>query len=99
MTTTRIWLSLPLDISLALRAFAELNDVTSGYVIGRAITAMANQIPEKIEIREPETGKQYSISDTCSTLLNLWSKQTGISRSRLVTWALQKTIIDQNKLP
>ena len=97
MKTERILATLPKMTKKSLMSFAELHRMDHSLVVQRAITELSDQHPREEDIPYiwGDTEQiQISLSDTAFCLLKLWSEQTGLSKSKLITYALEKTIIE-----
>lgn len=95
MKSIRFRAALPPRTAAILREFARQQDVDLSVVVQQAVTKMCDRHPTAEDIyyiRGDTTGVQISVSDTTYQLLQLWEKQTGLSKSKLVTYALQQTI-------
>ena len=80
--------------------FAQLHGINHSFVIQQAITKMSNTMPTEDDIHyiRGDTDKvQVMLSDTGYGLLELWSEKTGLSKSKLIMYALQQTILNTDK--
>lgn len=97
MRTERILATIPKTVKKSLMSFSELHRMDHSLVVQRAITQLSGQHPREEDIpyiRGDTDTLQISLSDTAFCLLKLWSEQTGLSKSKLITYALEKTIIE-----
>ena len=95
MKSIRFLATLPSQTAHNLRAFAAQQEVDLSVIVQQAVTKMCDQHPSEDDIyyvRGDTEGVQVSVSDTTYQLLELWKKQTGLSKSKLVAYALQQTI-------
>lgn len=97
MRTERILATIPKTTKKSLMSFSELHRIDHSLVVQRAITELSDHQPKEDDIsyiRGDTEQIQVSLSDTAFCLLKLWSEQTGLSKSKLITYALEKTIIE-----
>lgn len=97
MRTERILATIPKTTKKRLMSFSELHRMDHSLVVQRAITELSDHQPKEDDIsyiRGDTEQIQVSLSDTAFCLLKLWSEQTGLSKSKLITYALEKTIIE-----
>lgn len=95
MKSIRFLATLPTRTAAILREFARQQEVDLSVVVQQAVTKMCDHHPSAEDIyyvRGETTGVQVSVSETTYQLLRLWEKQTGLSKSKLVAYALQQTI-------
>lgn len=97
MKTKRFAVSLPVELARELILFAEKQDSSASLVAQHSITKNSHKKPsnEDIEYTRGETEViQLSFSQTAYQLIELWSEQTEISKSKLVTYSLQHTFTE-----
>ena len=78
--------------------FAKQHNIDYSLAVQRAITKMSECQPSEEEIpmaRGDTACIPVSLSDTAIRLLELWSEQTDLSKSKLITYSIEKTIIEQ----
>lgn len=95
MMTKRILATVPKDTKQHLMAFSKQHNIDHSFVVQQAITKMSDQHPTENDIsyiRGETENVQVSLSDTAYRLLELWSEQTGLSKSKLIIYSLQNTI-------
>ena len=100
MKAKRFLATLPKPVVEALKQFASENDLYLSVVVQRAITITASDKPTNndiVYVRGETEGIQLTFSDTSYQLLELWKEQTGLSKSKLITYSLEKTIIKGEK--
>lgn len=101
MKSKRIWVSLPPEVKQALQTFAVMHDVTPSFVVARAVTETCAEVPTKdhVDYTPGDTGGiQITVSDTMNGLLHLWEKETGLTKSKLIVYALRKTIMERDEI-
>lgn len=101
MKTKRFLITIPVDVAEELRRFANEQDVYLSLVIQKAITKMSIHVPTNNDIqytRGDTERVQVSLSETAFYLLELWSEKTNISKSKLITYSLQNTILKGERL-
>lgn len=84
----------------ALMEFAKLQGINHSFVIQQAITKMSNDMPTEDDIhyiRGDTENVQVMLSETGYRLLELWSEKTGLSKSKLIMYALQQTVLNTDK--
>lgn len=94
MNAKRLSITLPAQTKKTLKGYAKLNNVEPAIVVQDAITKMSKTSPAKTDITYAQGIDRMLItfSDTGLRLLELWAEQTGLTKSQLVSYALQKTI-------
>lgn len=101
MKTKRFLITIPEDAAEELRRFADEQDVYLSLVIQKAITKMSTHTPTNDDIpyvRGETESVQVSLSETAFSLLELWSDKTSLSKSKLITYSLQNTILKGERL-
>ena len=96
MKTKRLLITIPDDVAEELRRFADEQDVYLSLVVQKAITKMSTHTPTNNDIqykRGQTESVQISLSETAFNLLELWSEKTNLSKSKLITYSLQNTIL------
>lgn len=97
MKTKRFAVTLPIELAKELAQFAEKQDSSASLVAQHSITKNSHKKPtdEEIEyIRGDTEVVQLSFSQTAYQLIELWSEQTQVSKSKLVTYSLQHTFTE-----
>lgn len=95
MKSKRLLATLPVEVKTNLMTFAKQQGIDHSLVVQEAITKMSERYPteEDIPYIRGETSRvQISLSDTAYRLLELWSEQTNITKSKLITYSLKNTI-------
>lgn len=95
MKSKRLLATLPVNTEKNLMTFAKQHGIDHSLVVQQAITKMSDQYPNEDNIhytRGETVGVQVSLSDTAYRLLELWSEQTNLTKSKLITYSLQNTI-------
>lgn len=101
MKTKRFLITIPVDVAKELHRFANEQDVYLSLVIQKAITKMSTHAPtnKDIQYERGDTERvQVSLSETAFHLLELWSEKTNLSKSKLITYSLQNTILKGERL-
>ena len=98
MENKRMLVTVPKKMKESLLEFSKLHDVGLSLVIQRAITEMSGTHPNPEDVDyvcgETETEQVFvSLSDTGRQLLELWTEQTGMSKSMLIMYSLQNTVM------
>lgn len=94
MMTKRFAVTLPIDLARELALFAEKLDSSVSIVAQHSVTKNSHKKPVEDDIQyiRGETEViQLSFSQTAYQLIELWSEQMGISKSKLITYSLQQT--------
>lgn len=101
MKTKRLLITIPDDTAEELRRFADEQDVYLSLVVQKAITKMSAHTPTTNDVqyeRGQTESVQVSLSETAFNLLELWSEKTSLSKSKLITYSLQNTILKGERL-
>ena len=96
MKTKRFLATIPKELSKELDLFAKQQEASISLVAQQAVTRNSDARPleEDIDYVRGETeGIQLSFSETAYQLIELWSEQTGLTKSKLVTYSLQQTFM------
>lgn len=96
----RLLATIPVDTEKTLKSAARQHGIDHSLIIQQAITRMSKNHPSEKDIhyiRGDTVGVQVSLSDTAFRLLQMWSDQTGLSKSKLITYSLQKTIEERGE--
>lgn len=92
----RLLITMPKKTKQNLRDFAALNHVDSSVIVQQAITEMSNRMPTQADLDDLPNGPSermlVTFSYTGIRLLEMWSEKTGITKSNLVAYALEKCI-------
>lgn len=97
MKSKRLLATIPNSTKKSLMTFADQHGIDHSLVVQEAITKMSEQYPTENDISyiRGETGQlQVTLSDTAYRLLELWSEQTTLTKSKLITYSLQKFIME-----
>lgn len=100
LKSKRFLIKIDNDTKDALMEFSQLHGINHSFVIQQAITKMSETIPTENDIHyiRGDTDKvQVLLSDTGYRLLELWSEKTGLSKSKLIMYALQQTVLNAEK--
>ena len=101
MKSRRFLATLPNHVAAELLRFAAEQNVYASQVVQRSVTTVSDKQPKDkdiLYIRGETTGVQLSFSDTAYQLLELWSKQTKLSKSKLITYSLQETLLKGERI-
>lgn len=101
MKTKRFLATIPKHQAQELARFAKEQDVYASEVVVRAITKMSGERPTDQDIdytRGDTQGVQLSFSETAYRLLEMWSNETKLSKSKLVAYSLQETLIKGERI-
>lgn len=101
MKTKRFLATIPQDVGNELARFAQEQGVYASEVVTRAVTKMSNERPQDEDIdyvRGDTMGIQLSFSETAYQLLDMWSTQTKLSKSKLITYSLQQTLLKGERI-
>ena len=104
MRMERLTATMPHSTAKLFRRYAQLHDVDQCVVAKKAVTDFCRMAPPTDELMEHGDGEErlfISMPDTAMRLLELWSENTGISKTKLMEWAIRKLANDltneQNK--
>lgn len=101
MKTKRLLATLPKNVLTELERFSTEQGLFASIVVQRAVTKMSHTSPTEQDIdyvRGNTKGIQLTFSDTAFQLLELWSKQTKLSKSKLITYSLQETLLKGERI-
>lgn len=101
MKTKRFLVTIPTATAKELHRFADEQDVYLSFVVQKAITKMSTHTPTEADItyERGETRRvQVTLSDTAYHLLELWSEKTKLSKSKLVAYSLEYTILQGEEI-
>lgn len=96
MKTKRFLATIPMQLSKELELFAKQQETSVSLVAQQAVTRNSDARPSNEDIhyvRGETEGIQLSFSETAYQLIELWSEQSGLSKSKLITYSLQQTIL------
>lgn len=100
MKMERIAVTMPHSTAKQFRRYGQIHDVDLCVVAKIAVTRYCKRIPSAQDImNRTETQERVFISmpDTAMRLLELWSENTSIPKTKLMEWAIRKLAEDQNK--
>lgn len=90
---------MPHSTAKQFRRYAQIHDVDQCVIAKTAVTEYCKRTPSMRDLSE-RTEKQervfISLPDTAMRLLELWSSNTGISKTKLMEWAVRK-LTEENK--
>ena len=95
MKTKRFLATIPKELAEKLDLFAQKQESSVSLVVQHAVTKCSVSKPteEDVEYIRGETQRvQLSFSQTAYQLIELWSQQTNLTKSKLITYSLQKTL-------
>ena len=101
MRSKRFLATIPTNVADELARFAAEQNIYASQVVQRSVTKLSETSPtdqDVIYVRGETTGIQLSFSDTAYRLLELWSKQTKLSKSKLITYSLQETLLKGERI-
>lgn len=95
----RLAATMPHSTVKAFRRYAQIHDLDLCVVAKTAVTKYCVQTPPPQELTKKSTEEQnrifISMPDTAMRLLELWSANTGISKTKLIEWAIRKLTTTQ----
>lgn len=100
MRMERIAVTMPHSTTKLLRRYSQIHDVDLCVAAKEAVTKFCRQAPPPQELMRHNTGQErmfISLPDTAMRLLELWSVNTGIAKTKLMEWAIRKLAEEQNK--
>lgn len=101
MRMERLAVTMPHSTVKAFRRYAQIYDLDLYVVAKTAVTKYCVQTPPPQEIEKRRTEEQerifISMPDTAMRLLELWSANTGISKTKLIEWAIRKLTKSQEE--
>lgn len=95
MNNKRFLATLPKTTADMLQQFADGQGINVSFIAQRAVTKMSETTPtlDALDYQRGATcGVQLTFSDTAYRLLELWSQQTDISKSKLIAYSIQETL-------
>lgn len=96
----RIAVTMPHSTAKQFRRYAQIHDVDQCVIAKTAITDYCRCTPPGQELAERTERQErvfISLPDTAMRLLELWSANTGISKTKLVEWAVRKLAENENQ--
>ena len=93
MRMERLAVTMPHSTAKAFRRCAQLHDVDLYMVAKTAVMEFCKSTPPMQELMGPTDGEErvfISMPDIAMRLLELWSANTGISKAKLMEWAIRK---------
>lgn len=101
MRMERLAATMPHSTIKAFRRYAQTHDLDLCVVAKIAVTEYCTQAPSSQELAKKGTEEQHrlfiSMPDTAMRLLELWSANTGIPKTKLIEWAIRKLTENQSK--
>lgn len=96
MRMERVPVTMPCSTAKAFRHYAQIHDADLCMVAKTAVTEYCKLVPSEQELKkakETEEERMFiSLPDTAMRLLELWSANTGISKQKLMEWAICKLV-------
>lgn len=94
MRMERLAATIPHSTAKAFRQYAQIHDIELCTAAKIAVTEHCRKTPPKQELMEKGAEGQerifISMPDTAMRLLELWSSNTGISKTELMEWAIRQ---------
>lgn len=94
MRMERLPVTMPHSTVKAFRQYAQIHDVDQYTVAKKAVTEYCKCTPPEQELKKGRAKDCerifISMPDTAMRLLELWSENTGISKTKLIEWAIRK---------
>lgn len=101
MRMERIAVTMPYSTTKLFRRYAQVHDVDLCVAAKTAVTEYCRVTPPQQELMDRTGDGQervfISMPDTAMRLLELWSVNTGIAKTKLMEWAIRKLAEEQNK--
>lgn len=101
MRMERLAATMPHSTVKAFRRYAQVHDIDLCVVAKMAVTEYCRMTPSLHDLRDKGTESQerifISMPDTAMRLLELWSVNTGIAKTKLMEWAIRKLAEEQNR--
>ncbi len=100
MRMERLAVMMPHSTVKAFRRYSQIHDIDLCVTAKIAVTKYCHIRPSEDELNDKSTGQErifISMPDTAMRLLELWSENTGITKPKLMEWALRRLAQDQNK--
>lgn len=99
MRMERLSAMMPHSTVKAFRRYSQIHDIDLCIVAKMAVTKYCRMAPSQDELMDKRTESQdhifISMPDTAMRLLELWSENTGIAKTKLMEWAIRKLAKDQ----
>lgn len=100
MRMERIAVMMPYSTTKLFRRYAQVHDIDLCVAAKMAVTEYCRMTPLPQELMERTGDGQerifISMPDTAMRLLELWSANTGIAKTKLMEWAIRKLAEEQN---
>lgn len=96
----RLVVPMPHSTAKMFRRYAQVHDLDLCVVAKMAVTEYCRMTPHPNELmgKEEKQDRMFiSMPDTAMRLLELWSRVTGIAKTKLMEWAIRKLAEEQNK--
>lgn len=101
MRMERLAATMPHSTVKAFRRYAQVHDVDLCVAAKTAVTEYCRGTPSQRDLMDRNTGAQerifISMPDTAMRLLEMWSANTGISKTKLMEWAIRQMAKEQNE--
>ena len=100
MRMERIAVPMPHSTAKAFRRYAQVHDVDLCVAAKKAVTEYCRMTPAVNDLirRTDEQDRMFvSMPDTAMRLLELWSENAGISKAKLMEWAIRKLVEEDNE--
>lgn len=95
----RLAVNMPHSTAKQFRRYAQIHDIDLCVAAKKAVTDYCRHTPSIQDLAE-RGGRQervfISLPDTAMRLLELWSANTGIAKTKLMEWAIRKLAEDEN---
>lgn len=101
MRMERLAVTMPRSTAKAFRRYAQIHDMDLCMAAKEAVTENCRQAPGPQDLmdRTEEPERMFiSMPNTAMRLLELWSENTGISKTKLMEWAIRKLTEELNEL-
>lgn len=104
MRMERLVVTMRHSTAKAFRRYAQIHDVDLYMVAKMAVTEYCRMTPSPQELMGGANDDEHnrervfiSMPDTAMRLLELWSLVTGITKAKLMEWAVKQLVNEQNK--
>lgn len=100
MRMERLHATMPHSTVKKFRRYAQIHDIDLCVVAKMAVTEYCRMTPPQEELMDRSVEKKdsmfISMPDTAMRLLELWAANTGITKVKLMEWAIRKLAESQN---
>ena len=97
----RLAVTMPHSTAKAFRRYAQIHDIDLCIAAKIAVTNYCLKTPQEHELMDKHIGKQerifISIPDIAMRTLELWSKNNGIAKTKLMEWAIRQMVENQEE--